>query len=58
MNPIEIKTPSHLTEAERTETKELAEMFVQIRDDSARRIVMAFVEGVAAAAAVSPKITA
>ena len=58
MNPIEIKTPSHLTDIERAEAKELAETFVQIRDDSARRIVMAFVEGVAAAAAVSPKVTA
>ena len=50
--------PSQLTEAKRTETTKLVNMFEQIQDDSARRIVMAFIEGVAAAAAVSPKATA
>lgn len=50
--------PSQLTEAKRTETTELVDIFEQIHDDTARRIVMAFIEGVAAAAAVSPKVTA
>ena len=50
--------PSQLTEAKRTETTDLVNVFEQIQDDTARRIVMAFIEGVAAAAAVSPKITA
>lgn len=50
--------PSQLTEAKRTETTKLVDTFERIQDDSARRIVMAFIEGVAAAAAVSPKVTA
>lgn len=58
MNIIEIEIPSHLTESERTETKELAETFVRIRDDSTRRIVMAFIEGVSAAVACTAKETA
>ena len=50
--------PSQLTEAKRTETTELVDIFEQIQDDTARRIAMAFIEGVAAAAAVSPKVSA
>lgn len=58
MNILEIEIPSHLTESERAEMKELAETFVRIRDDSTRRIVMAFIEGVSAAAACTPRATA
>ena len=56
---IEIERPSCLTEKERAENRKLMESFAQLQDDACRRIALAYIEGMAAAAMPhSPKATA
>ena len=58
MTDMEIRTPSTLTEDERTETKRLIDAFNLIPDEVGKKIALAFIEGVATASDPRPERTA
>ena len=58
MTDMEIRTPSTLTEDERTETKRLIDAFNLIPDEVGKKIALAFIEGVATASDLRPERTA
>ncbi len=50
--------PSQLTGVKRAESEKMTETFALIQDSTVRKIALAYVEGLAAAAAYTPKVTA
>lgn len=50
LNTIEKERPSQLTGVKRTESEKMTETFALIQDSTVRKIALAYVEGLAAAA--------
>ena len=58
LNMTEKDRPSQLTGVKRAESEKMTETFALIQDSTVRKIALAYVEGLAAAAAYTPKVTA
>lgn len=58
MNSTENGRPSQLTDVKRAESEKMTKTFALIQDGTIRRIALAYVEGLAAAEAYDPKVTA